>query len=276
MDLQGCLMIGGWCVDPTSCRVTRDGVSERLEARTMRLLIALAQRSGDVVSVNELLDTVWEGVTVTPDSVYQAMAALRRALGDDPRNPKIIATVPRLGYRLVAGVQPLERLQSGRRPSRRAIAWSLGVTAAALLGLGGAVFALRVHRPVSVAALVLLDMSSTMDQDVLTEDLTERLAGRLAEIPGLRTPGFRAALALRGKRLRPVEAARLLNVDFVLDGAIHTEGAGFRLAMRLIRGDTGFVVWWRDYHITRASALTVQDTIANDVAKAVGVEPGRG
>jgi transcriptional activator of cad operon len=72
----------------------------------MRLLLCLAQRAGEVVSIDDLLDEVWSGVVVTPDSVYQAVASLRRLLGDDARQPAYIATVPRLGYRMVATVGP--------------------------------------------------------------------------------------------------------------------------------------------------------------------------
>ena len=50
----------------------------KLEPRAMRLLIYLAERAGQVVSVEELLADVWSGVIVTSDSVYQAVAALRR------------------------------------------------------------------------------------------------------------------------------------------------------------------------------------------------------
>jgi TolB-like protein/DNA-binding winged helix-turn-helix (wHTH) protein len=72
----------------------------------MRLLLYLADRPGQVISAEELLSQVWSGVVVTQDSVYQGIAAVRRALGDDPRNPTYIATVPRLGYRLIAKVSP--------------------------------------------------------------------------------------------------------------------------------------------------------------------------
>ena len=70
----------------------------------MRLLLCLAQRAGEVVSIEDLLNEVWSGVIVTPDSVYQAVASLRRVLGDDPKRPTYIANVPRLGYRMVASV----------------------------------------------------------------------------------------------------------------------------------------------------------------------------
>src|ERR1700730_8292449 len=100
------LRIGAWCVNPTSGQISRAGEIVRMEARTMRLLLCLAERAGEVVSIDDLLDQVWSGVIVTPDSVYQAVASLRRQLGDDAKQPEYIATVPRLGYRMVAPVSP--------------------------------------------------------------------------------------------------------------------------------------------------------------------------
>ncbi len=70
----------------------------------MRLLLCLAEHAGEVVSIDDLLSQVWSDVTVAPDSVYQAVTSLRRLLGDDPKQPTYIATVPRLGYRMVATV----------------------------------------------------------------------------------------------------------------------------------------------------------------------------
>jgi DNA-binding winged helix-turn-helix (wHTH) protein len=70
----------------------------------MRLLVCLAEHAGEVVSIDDLLTQVWPDVTVSPDSVYQAVTSLRRALGDDTKQPAYIATVPRLGYRLIAPV----------------------------------------------------------------------------------------------------------------------------------------------------------------------------
>src|SRR5580698_8250412 len=100
------LRIGDWCVDPQSGQISRDGPAVRVEARTMRLLLCLAARPGEVVSIEELLSQVWPDVAVSQDSVYQAVTSLRRLLGDDPKQPAYIATVPRLGYRMVAAVSP--------------------------------------------------------------------------------------------------------------------------------------------------------------------------
>ena len=100
------LQIGAWRVDPGSGCISQGGDPVRLDGRTMKLLVHLADKAGEVVSVDELLNQVWTGVIVTQDSVYQAVASLRRMLGDDAKQPAYIATVPRLGYRLVAPVRP--------------------------------------------------------------------------------------------------------------------------------------------------------------------------
>src|SRR5580692_6388725 len=136
------LRIGDWRVSPASGQISREGETVRVEARTLRLLLCLAEHSGQVVSIDDLLEQVWSGVIVTPDSVYQAVTSLRRLLGDDAKQPSYIATVPRLGYRMVAPVSPwldqpanappaAERME--RAPHRRSRSWTPLVAGAAVL-----------------------------------------------------------------------------------------------------------------------------------------------
>ena len=101
------VMIGEWRVDPRADEIEADGRVIKLEPLRMRLLMALAERPGEVVLSNELLDTVWKGVIVTPGSLYQSVAQLRQLLGDSVTEPRYIETVPRKGYRLVAPVSQL-------------------------------------------------------------------------------------------------------------------------------------------------------------------------
>jgi TolB-like protein/DNA-binding winged helix-turn-helix (wHTH) protein len=101
------LSIGDVRVAPALDEIYKNGATIKLEPRTMRVLVCLAEHAAEVVSVEQLLDEVWKDVVVSPDSVYQSIAALRRILGDDPKAPTYIANVMRRGYRLVAPVTPL-------------------------------------------------------------------------------------------------------------------------------------------------------------------------
>jgi TolB-like protein/DNA-binding winged helix-turn-helix (wHTH) protein len=107
--------VGQWRVDPALHEISRDGTTIKLEPRTVRVLICLTERAGELVSVNQLLDTVWKDLVVTQYSVYQAVAALRRALGDDSKAPTYIASVPRRGYRLIAPIEADARPQDPLR-----------------------------------------------------------------------------------------------------------------------------------------------------------------
>ena len=112
--------IGQWRIDPALDEISRDGTPIKVEPRTMRVLLCLAGRAGEVVTVNELLDTVWKDLVVTPHSVYQAVAVLRRALGDDPKDPSYIASVARRGYRLLPSIEPDEKARGpGASPGAR-------------------------------------------------------------------------------------------------------------------------------------------------------------
>ena len=88
------LRIGAWCVNPASGQISRGGEIARVEVRTMRLLVCLATRAGEVVSIEELLNEAWSGVVVSQDSVYQAVASLRRLLGDVPARVAAVGGEP--------------------------------------------------------------------------------------------------------------------------------------------------------------------------------------
>jgi transcriptional activator of cad operon len=114
------LRIGAWLVDPSLDTLSQPGAVQKLEPRTMRLLLLLAESPGKVVSVERMLAEVWPGVVVGPASVYQAVSRLRRLLGDTDPDPIYIATVPRKGYRLIAAVQSVEEEASGAAASAAA------------------------------------------------------------------------------------------------------------------------------------------------------------
>ena len=96
----GAFHVGRWRVDPPARTVTDGAVRRRLSPRAMRLLETLAETPGEVVDRGTLLDAVWPGVTVTDESLTQAVAELRRALSDRTA----VETVARAGYRLAATV----------------------------------------------------------------------------------------------------------------------------------------------------------------------------
>ncbi len=103
--------VGSFRVDPGLDRLLRGSESIALEPRAMDLLVCLAQRAGETVSKEVLLEEVWKGAFVIEGVIPKTLSALRAALGDDAAAPEYILTVPRRGYRLVAPVRWLPEPQ---------------------------------------------------------------------------------------------------------------------------------------------------------------------
>jgi DNA-binding winged helix-turn-helix (wHTH) protein/TolA-binding protein len=101
---DGVIRVGKWLVEPMLNRISCSGEVVRIEPQNVKLLLRLAALPGAVISLEEIERDVWRGLAVTPNSVYQSVAQLRRALGDDKAKPTYIETVPRKGYRLIAPV----------------------------------------------------------------------------------------------------------------------------------------------------------------------------
>ena len=104
IDDLGDFTVGGWHVDPSTHRISRDGRSVRLEPRTVAVLVYLARHPGQAVSREELEREVWRDVVVGYDALNNIIAKLRKAFGDDRKRPRIIETIPKVGYRLIADV----------------------------------------------------------------------------------------------------------------------------------------------------------------------------
>jgi DNA-binding winged helix-turn-helix (wHTH) protein/tetratricopeptide (TPR) repeat protein len=98
------LRIADWSVDPTTNRIRRAGEVVRLEPKAMDVLVYLVDNAGRVVSRDELMRAVWNGTVVGYDTVTGAIQKLRKALGDDSHHPRVIETISKRGYRLIAEV----------------------------------------------------------------------------------------------------------------------------------------------------------------------------
>ncbi|MFT5784120.1 MAG: Tol biopolymer transport system component/DNA-binding winged helix-turn-helix (wHTH) protein [Candidatus Krumholzibacteriia bacterium] len=97
-----------WLVQPDLNRISGPDGTTQVEPRVMAVLLALAQRPGDVLTRLELLDLVWGDTVVGEEILTRAVSELRRVFGDKARKPEYIETIRNHGYRLIAPVTEAE------------------------------------------------------------------------------------------------------------------------------------------------------------------------
>jgi len=299
------IRVGAWRVDPMLDEISKDGTNVKLEPRTMRLLVCLAENAGQVLSVEQLLDEVWKDVVVTPNSVYHAVAELRRVLGDDPKEPSYIANVLRRGYRLVAPVSswvdapavpeadspattstettaPPATAATGSAFLRSGIAL---IVALALLLAYLAADRFWLSKPVtaehpataatravadqSIAVLPFIDMSEKKDQEYFADGMAEEIIGLLSKVPDLHVPARTSSFYFKGKQTTIAEIAKALGVAHVLEGSVRKSGNTVRITAQLVRVDNGYQVWSETFDRQLDDIFKIQDEIAGDVVKSL-------
>ncbi|HEY6549437.1 MAG TPA: winged helix-turn-helix domain-containing protein, partial [Vicinamibacteria bacterium] len=107
---------GEFTLSPKTRLLRRGSVELPLIPRYFDLLCLLLQRRREAVHRREIFDAVWSDVVVSDSALTQAVRTLRRALGDDPKEPQFIRTVSRHGYRFVCA-EVVEEPDDGAAPS---------------------------------------------------------------------------------------------------------------------------------------------------------------
>ena len=209
-DPHRSLSFGSFEVDVVSGELRRQGLKIRLQDQPFRVLVLLLDRAGDVVTREQVRETLWPADTYVDfdHSLNTAVRKLREALGDSAETPRYVETIARRGYRFIAPVAALpavpiahsadpaaasllpspvaRRSTSARRLLISAIV--VVICAAALVAhwviprLGSTT---QSGRRLTLAVLPFDNLSGDADQEYLSDGLTEEMITQLGRLePG--------------------------------------------------------------------------------------------
>ncbi len=102
--VQGDFRIDDWLIQPQINSVEKAGKTWHLEPKVMQVLVHLASHPNEVLSKDRLLEAVWHNTFVGDDVLVRCISEIRYVFGDDPKSSRVIQTIPKGGYRLIATV----------------------------------------------------------------------------------------------------------------------------------------------------------------------------
>lgn len=303
--------VAGWVVDARALTITKDGETRHVEAKVMDLLVCLAARAGEVMTRDELEKKLWPGGLVSYHSLTTAIIKLRKAFGDTARDPGIIETVPKVGYRLIAEVKPA--LQGDREagdpaagdggtvetttadiPARtgetEGSRWPLPTTVAlvALLLIVGALLWWQPWAPgveparteemahplpdkPSIAVLPFKNVSADPRQEYFVDGITEDLITDLSKMAGLFVVARNSVFTYKNRTVKVREVAEDLGVRYVLEGSVRREGEQVRINAQLIDALSGGHVWAERYDGVLDDVFALQDQVTGSIAAQLAV-----
>lgn len=276
--MQGDFRIGRWIIQPQLHTISLGAQVINVEPKAMQVLVCLAGQTEEVVTKERLIREVWTDIFVTDDVLTRCISELRKAFNDDPKDPRVIQTIPRVGYRLIAPVQSAtDEAVPGRQRTRGLLVTLAGALALALLLFASNVGGVRrwLWRPGSapkIQSLVVLpleNLSRDPEQDYFADGMTEELITELTKISALHVISRRSAIYYKGTKKTLPQIAQELGVDGVIEGTVQRSGDRVRVSAQLVEGRTDHHLWAdtydRDLHDVLALEGEVARTIAHEI-----------
>ena len=226
------IRFGQHSLEPASCRLWAGEAEIRLTRKSAEVLRLLVEHAGQPVSKEHLFAVVWSGTVVSDAALATCIQELRKALGDDARQPRYIETRHRYGYRFVAPLAP----------------------------------ELEAHSLAAIAVLPFADMSPERDQSSFCEGVAEELIDALNGVEGLRVACRSCSFRFRDAGVDVREVGRQLAVSTVIQGSVRKAGDLLRITVQLVDAASGYHQWSRRFEHTLGDVFGIQDEIAETVA----------
>ncbi len=242
--MVGSFQIGKWTVEPQLNDITNSNRTIHIEPKAMQVLICLAEHTDQVVTKERLMRVVWAETFVGDDVLTRTISDLRKALGDDAKDPRFIQTIPRSGYRLIA---PVVSLTS--KPEKSTETTSIR----------------------SIAVLPFKPLVPDRRDELLELGMADTLITKLSGIKRIIVRPTSAIRKYSALDQDPIAAGREQRVDAVLDASIQRDGERIRVTMRFLNVEDGSPLWAYKYDEQSTDLFAVQDAISERVAEALAL-----
>lgn len=259
--------LGEWEVLPQKGVLRRGDEEAHPEPKVLAVLMTLAQRDGDLVTKDELINEVWEGRAFGDEPIQRCIALLRKHFGDT-RPYEYIETLQRRGYRLLkpvelhepADVLVAEPPESDGGDVRR---WKIVAAVVAVGFVAVAAVSWVPDREPAIRSIAILPVDN-LTGDPANQDIAEgiqySLAVRLSELPDFMIRNVRLI-----PDVPPSEVAEALNVEFVFRGSLQMQGEMLKITWQIDRGADNFNYVSGEVPGDLSELFGLQEQLAQDV-----------
>jgi TolB-like protein/DNA-binding winged helix-turn-helix (wHTH) protein/thioredoxin-like negative regulator of GroEL len=263
----------------------KDGQRIRIQEKPFLMLAFLLERSGDVVTREELRERLWPSDTFVEfdDNLNSTVKRVRETLGDTADRPRYIQTVPKRGYRFIPPVEiladpagdiaappPPPPARSFRRRSLLLIA---AIALLAVLGVSAYLWNARPPQKIILAVLPFRNLSGDPSQDYLADGVTEQLTAHLGRLSPAKVGVISITSAMRFKNKSDdiSSIAQQLDARYLLEGSIRRLDGRFDVTAQLVSGSDRTHLWAETYSLPATDFLRLQDKVVRGVAQALAI-----
>jgi TolB-like protein len=217
------------------------------------VLIYLIINRERVVSKDDLIDAVWRGRTVSDSTLASQINAVRKSIGDNGEDQKLVRTIARKGFRFIGSVQ--------QEPSTAGVG---SVKSAPLLGRrveAQDTPTLSVPDKPSIAVLPFENLSGDPEQEYFADGMVEDIITSLSRLRWLFVIARNSSFTYKGRPVDVKQVGRELGVRYVLEGSVRKAGGRVRISAQIIETETGIHLWAESYDRASDEIFALQDEV---------------
>ncbi len=234
-------------IRPLEGEVAGPGGVRHVHPKVMEVLVCLAEKPGKVVRRDEILDQVWGHRYGSDKALTRCISELRRALDDRSGERRLIETIPKRGYRLLASREALDETDESEK-SRSPLT----------------------SKP-SIAVLPFTNMSGDPEQDYFSDGITEDIITELSRISGLFVIARNSTFTFKGRQATIQHVSRELGARYVLEGSVRKAGKKIRVTAQLADSRNGAQIWAERYDRDLNDIFAVQDDLTRQIVSVLAV-----
>jgi TolB-like protein len=243
------------CVlDPGRREFSRGSDVIAIGPQVFDLLLYLVENRARVVSKDDVLDAVWAGRTVSESTLTSHINAVRKAIGDNGEEQRLLRTIARKGFRFVGEVR---ESSDGSTEATSVPATSDEASAPALP-----------DKP-SIAVLAFQNLSGDPEQEYFADGVVEDIITALSRIRWLFVIARNSSFTYKGRAVDVKQIGRELGVGYVLEGSVRKAANRVRITGQLIDATTGAHLWAERFEGTLDDIFELQDQVATSVVGAI-------
>jgi TolB-like protein len=249
------------CVLDTDRReLTRGSDRVAVGPQVFDLLIYLVQNRERVVSKDDLLEAVWAGRIVSESTLASHVNAVRKAIGDNGEDQRLIRTIARKGFRFLGEVE------AEPEPSARGVRRD-NVLHDPTRAVGPS--ALTLPDKPSIAVLPFQNLSADPEQEYFADGIVEDIIGALSRMRWLFVIARNSSFTYKGRAVDVKQVGRELGVRYVLEGSLRKAASRVRISGQLVDASTGANLWSDRFEGALEDIFNLQDQMTSSVVGAL-------
>jgi TolB-like protein/DNA-binding winged helix-turn-helix (wHTH) protein len=225
-----------------------------LTEKVFSLLLLLVQRSGHLVTKEELMEQVWPDSIVEENNLTVSMSLLRKALGEKQEGCRYIETVPKRGYRFVAAVREMKE-ENDSRPGGDNKAYGRDLS-----GVSGSAMT-------TLAVLPLLNLSGDSNLEYLSDGMTESLIDSVSQSSQIKVLARNTVFRYKGSKLSVHEMGKALNAEAALTGSVTQMENRLIVKVELVDVQNSSQLWGEQFKRQVSDILALQATIVKRITE---------